>query len=284
MKQCKALLIKEYRTNWLTILTPLWFTAGVYVIGLAGILIGLLKEQSLNWAVSVHGVPAGMSNMILYSSIYAMSLLLGTVAVISAITLADNFINGGFKRKCEILHLCQPVSLTKILGIKYLLMVPGMILIYAVLALFNTLVLSGVFSWFTPVHLYFSLVAWMQSVVEISLSLVFLSSLFWFFAGLFRWKSFLMGILTILAIQAAISILNWTAGLQIPSLLNYLGRLASVRFEIHGGAAPQMMDSVFNLITLKWQMICNWDSVMKLIYGVLFFCGGFWLYRRRELS
>lgn len=284
MKQCKALFVKEIRTNWVNLLTPVWFTAGVYLITLFGLLISLLKGQNLRMLVQMQNIPGEMANLFLYSGVYAINLMLGTVTIIAAITLADNLINGGYKRKCEILHLSQPVSLVKILGVKYALMIAGTLLIFAIISLINSVLVSQVQTFFSSGTLYFGLVAWLQSVLEMSLSLTFLSSLFWFFAGLYKRKSFFMGVLTILAIQAAISILNWTADLNIPSLLNYLGNLASVRFETHGNLPARSMESVFTIINGKWAHILSWQSLHKLIYSAIFFAGGFWLYRRRELS
>ncbi len=284
MKQCKALLTKEFRTHWTTLFMPLWFSGGVYVIAILGFLIALLKGEDINFIISVKNVPSTMANLFLYSGVYAMNLMLGTVAIISSITLADNLINGGYKRKCEILHLSQPVSLIKILGIKYLLMVVGTLGVFAVTALFNSLVVSQVQAIWGRGSTYFGVVAWLQSTLEISLSLIFLSSLFWMFAGIYKRKSFFMGVLTLFAIQAAISILNWTAGLAIPSLLGYIANLASVRFELNGNMASQTVDSVFNLINHKWALLFSWDSLLKLIYGAVFFVAGGYLYNKRDLS
>lgn len=284
MKQCKALLKKEIQTHWSTLVTPVWFTGGVYVTSLIGLLIGWIKGSSLDWAVSVKHIPKGMEGLIMYSSNYSLTLLLGVVATITAIILADSLINGGFKRKCEILHLSQPVSLSRILGIKYLLMVPGTFLIFAVIALLNAMVVSFLQIWFLDGYFYFGFIAWLQSTLETGFSMMFLSSLFWFFAALYKQKSFFKGVLTLLGIQAVISILNYTAGLDIPSLLGYIGRLASIRFELNGGANPQAMESVFYLISMKWKLLVSWDNLLKLIYSLIFFGGGFYLYRRRQVS
>ncbi len=284
MKQCKALFKKEIQTHWSILLTPVWFTGGVYVTTLIGLIIGWLKGSSLDWAVSVKHIPKGMEGLIMYSSVYSISLLLGVVATITAIILADSLINGGFKRKCEILHLSQPVTLSRILGIKYLLMVPGTFLIFSLMALINAFVMSCLQIWFLSGHFYFGFVAWVQSILETGFSMMFLSSLFWFFAALYRQKSFFKGVLTILGIQAVISILNYTAGLDIPSLLGYIGRLATIRFELNGSSNPQALESVFYLITQKWLMLWSWETLLKVVYSIALFVGGFHLYRRRQVS
>jgi len=284
MKQLKALIIKEWRTNRNTLLTPLWLTLGAYVIGLLGLIIGLAKGQSTQWFVSVQNIPAGMGDYLIYNSIYALMIMLGSVAIISAITLSDSMINGGFKRKCEILHLSQPVSLIKIVGVKYGMLSLGSILLFLVLGLVNSLAISFVQAYYTSGHIYFGLIAWLQASIEISLSLMFLASIYWFFAGVFKRKSFFFGTLTILGIQAAISIFNYTAGSNIPSLLGYIARLASIQLNINSSSINTGLDSVMVLCKNKWQYLQSWDTVFKLLYSAILFTAGYYLYKRKEIN
>lgn len=284
MKQLKALAIKEWRTNRSTLLIPLWFTLGAYAIGLLGLIIGLVKGQYSQMLISVQNVPSGMGNFLVYSSVYGVMVMLGSVAIISAITLSDSMINGGFKRKCEILHLSQPVSLIKIISVKYAMLTFGTILLFAGLGLVNSLVISFVQAYYTSAHIYFGLIAWFQATIEISLSLIFLASIYWFFAGVYKRKSFFFGTLTILGIQAAISIWNYTAGLHIPSLLGYIVRLGSIQFNVQPSHLNGGINRVLMLCEGKWQHLLSWDSVLKLLYSSVLFVAGYFLYKRKELT
>lgn len=284
MKQFKALLLKEWRTHWTSILTPAWFTGGVYAIALLGLILGLIKGNGINFNSMSGDFPAGMASFMLWTSTAGATMLLGSIGIISAIALADSMLNGGFKRRCEILHLSQPVKISKIVMAKYTIIIGGTIIMLAVLSLLNSLVISAAFAYFAKTHLYFGLCGWLQGSIEISLSLIFVASMYWFFAGLFKRKSFFMGTLTILAIQATISILNYTAGLHIPSLLQYIGRLASVNLSVNAQQVAQELTNATALIDSKWQQMLSWDTVLKIIYAVIFYFGGFLLYKRRELK
>lgn len=284
MKQLKALVIKEWRTHRNALLTPLWFTLGVYAVSLLGYVLSLVKGGHMDFNMALGKIPPGMGNFLMYSSIYAGVVMLGTVGIISAIILADSMINGGFKRKCEILHLSQPVSVIKIISVKYLMLSLGTIVLLGVIGLLNTLLFGFIQSFYTAIPIYFGLVAWAQASIEISLSLLMMASIYWFFAGLYTRKSFFLGTLTILGIQAAISILNYTAGLEIPSLLGYLARLSSVQVNLSHTPNPVGIPDVFSLINGKWAQLMGWDSVIKLAYSAMLFAGGFFLYKRKELN
>jgi ABC-type transport system involved in multi-copper enzyme maturation permease subunit len=284
MKQFHALLKKEWQTNRITLLTPLWFTLGVYVIGLFGLIINLIKGNPLQAEFASHNMPAGMESMVLFSTSAGALAAVGSVAMISAVILADSLINGGFKRKCEILHLSQPVSITKILGAKYLFMTLGTIILLSVISLVNTLGISIFLGYHTGAHMYFGITAWAQTLIQLVFTILFVSSMYWFFAGLFKRKSFFMGTLLILGIQAAISILNYTAGLNIPSLLIYVLRLSTVSPDLNFDTMMQGATQLSSMIESKWSTILDIDILMRAIYSAIFCFAGGWLYRNRELS
>lgn len=284
MKQIKALIVKEWNTNWTTFLTPLWFTLGVYVMGLIGLIINAAKGNVLQTAFTTHGYPAGVENFMLFSASSASLLALGFIATLSAIGLADTLLNGGFKRKCEILHLSQPVSITKILGVKYGFMLLGTLLLLGVITLVNSIGISLFVGYYTSARMYFGLTAWAQFYIQLVLCIAFVSSMYWFFAGLFRRKSFFMGTLVILAIQAAISILNYTANMEIPSLVSYILRLSSVQPEANFATMITGVSDLNKYIDGRWSNLFNTNTLMQIIYSVIFCISGAWLYRRRELS
>ncbi|PKN73137.1 MAG: hypothetical protein CVU50_03795 [Candidatus Cloacimonetes bacterium HGW-Cloacimonetes-3] len=284
MKQFHALLKKEWYTNRITLLTPLWFAGGVYAIGLIGLIINLIKGNPLQAQFTAHNVPAGLESMILYTASAGSLAALGSVAMISAMILADSLLNGGFKRKCEILHLSQPVCIGKILISKYLFMTLGTIILLSLISLINSIGISLIIGYYTGAHMYFGITAWAQTLIKLIFTLLFVSSMYWFFAGLFKRKSFFMGTLLIIAIQAAISILNYTAGLHIPSLLAYILRLATISPEMNVNTMTLGVSQLNAIIESQWSNLFDLDTLMRCIYSVIFFIAGGWLYRNRELS
>lgn len=284
MKQCKALLRKEWNTHWHSFLLPAWFTGGVYVTVLIGWIISLIKGTGIVFAMQSGEIPAGMENTILYVGSSTLVALLGLVSLITALTLADSLLNGGFKRRCEILHFSQPVSFAKIAASKYVFMTLGTILLLGILSLVNSLAISLISAFLIKSQFQYGMTGWLQMWIQLSLNILFLSSLYWFFASLFKRKSFFMGTLLILAIQAVISILNYTAGWQIPSLAEYLLQLVTVSISFNPEAPNIGVESINNLISLQWQNIFCWNSLLKIIYSAVFMLGGALLYKRRELA
>ena len=284
MRQFKALLKKEWRTNWTTLLTPVWFTLGVYAIGLIGLLINMAKGNLLQTAFSTHGFPQGVESIILYTASSGAAAGVGTIAMICVVILADTLLNGGFKRKCEIMHLSHPVSKIKILVSKYLFMNLGTFAILLGVTLINSLGISLFIGYFTGAHMYFGITAWMQTMVLMLFPILFTGSMYWFFAGVFKRKSFFMGTLLILSIQAAISILNYTAGYEIPSLLGYVLRMVTVQPNLNFNQFMQGTGNFSTMIDAQWSKLIDFDSYMRLAYSALFFVLGGWFYSKRELS
>ena len=284
MKQFKALVRKEWQTHRSTILIPLWFTGAVYVIGILGLMINFIREGRLTIVTGGMKVGAMEASVGLYGVSFAMLMMLGMVSIITAIILADGMINGAFKRKCEILHLSQPVSMLKVLGAKYALLVLGTFALSAALSLVNSFVLSGLLNIWMPVHTYYAMVAWAQGSVGMLLSLLVVASYYWLSAALFKRKSFFMGTLVILGIEIAIAVLNYTGKLGIPSLMDYIAKLIGIQVHIEPHGMNALGLNLDDLIALQWKSVISWLTLQKLVLSAVFVAGGYWFYSRRELT
>ncbi len=284
MKQFKALLRKEWHTNCRILLMPVWFTLGVYAMGLMGLMINMIKGNMLQTAFFTHGYPKGADSIILFTGVAGSVAAVGTIAMITAVILADTLLNGGFKRKCEILHLSHPVSKAKILITKYLFMVVGTIAVLLGVTLVNSLGISTYIGYYTGAHMYFGITAWMQTMVLLFFPTLFAASMYWFFAGMFKRKSFFMGTLVIIGIQAAISILNYTAELHIPSLGAYVLRLLTVQPNLNMVQFMNDMGNFSSVVDAQWSSLITVDSYMRVLYSAIFFVLGSWFYSKRELS
>ncbi|GAB1468579.1 hypothetical protein MASR2M64_13150 [Candidatus Cloacimonadota bacterium] len=284
MKQFRALLKKEWQTNRHTFLIPLWFICGFYGIGILGFLINLIKGNKMVAVFSTLNMPPNMKELYLFSSSASFVIGLGFIAMISSIILADSLINGGYKRKCEILHLSQPVSMPKIIAAKYLFMTLGTMLLLAIVSFVNSMVLSVFFNINSGAHMYFGIVAWAQTFVQSCFTVLFISSLYWMFAGLFKRRSFVMGTLTILAIQIAIGILNYTANLQIPSLISYIVKLSTVQLNMDLSLYLKDLGVFSAAVEGRWKYLLDAYTLQRVILSAVFFLLGSWLYNTRELS
>ncbi|HRT59418.1 MAG TPA: hypothetical protein P5170_00660 [Candidatus Syntrophosphaera sp.] len=287
MKQCKALLKKEWDTNWFMALIPLWATCIVYITALIGWIISLIRGHSLGAMVSSGEILTGYSDLVLYGLTSAITIMLGFVSAISAVVLAYNVINGGYKNRCEIFHFSQPVSFLKIAGSKFLLVSLVTILLYGLLSLLNAVVFTLIYSNSVSAGFRYSLTGWLQTFLGTSLSILFLGSLAWLFAGVYKRKSLPLGFLTLLAIEVVIGVLNYTTGWHIPSLFEFLGRMIALEVKSYPSCPPMNelqaldMQAAINKI---WNSLLSWNSVLKLALSAVFVVAGAWFYKSRELS
>ena len=128
------------------------------------------------------------------------------------------------------------------------------------------------------------MLGWLHTFLAMSVSILLICSLAWFFAGLFKHKSFLLGLLVLLGIEVAIAVLNYTAGWKIPSLFAYLGELLTVKVEFDPEAAGAQIPSIDRIISLGWDSLLSWKTVVKIALSEVFTDVGAWLYKHRELS
>jgi len=286
MKQCKALLRKEWRINRKQFLLPLWFTLCVYGAGLIGWIVSLIMGTGIVQTIQAGSVDLGFKDFFLFGVSRGTVALIGFIALITALSLADQVINGDYKHRCEILHFSQPLTFAKIILTKYLFIILGTILLFGLIAMVNSVLISLVSGHLVGAQIYYGLVGALQVWLKTSLSIVFLGSLAWFFAGLFKKNSFFMGVMVLLGIQALILILNYLAGWQIPSPVGYIMKLATVNININ--IDPQLprpnLPDIDSVVGMGWKGILNWNSLLKLAYSALLFVGGSYLYKRRELS
>jgi hypothetical protein len=283
MKQLKALMIKEWNTHWTTLMIPVWFTGGIYLIGLLAGLISLIKNGYMFVFETADVTGFTSPDMLLYMANSVGTVVLGYVAVISAMILADAMINGGFKRKCEIMHLSQPVSIMEMISVKYLWMTAGMFLMLGVLSFVNSLIITSVAGYYAHVSFISGLAGWWQSWLDMCLIIIFAGSLAWFFAGIFKRKSFFMGVLVIAGIEIAKAILNGVAGLHLPSLAGYLISHLTLQSNFDANNQMMMVTSLDKFIAWRWDAMLSWFSLQKIILSAVFFAAGAFFYKKRQV-
>ncbi len=284
MKQYKALMIKEWQTHKATILIPVWFTSGAILITLLGMLINLIQGNSIIFQGELPVISALQTNLILWGGNRAGVSMLGFIGMVTAIILGDAMLNGGFKRRCEIFHLSQPVTYAGIVTAKYAMMILSVIAQVFVIGLAGSLVATAYVSNLLHASFLNGMIGFWQGFIDFLFSFVFVSSLFWFFAGAFKRKPFFMAVLILGGIQIATIILNKVAGLSIPSLTGHLIELASMSTTISFGSHSMMPADFSELVKTQWSGLLSLNVLLKVIYSVVFFIGGFLCYRRREIA
>ncbi len=285
MKQFKALLTKEWQTHRKALMLPVWFTIAVYAIALLGYIINLLRTGNVWIEVTLPEADMIGANvqMITWVASYISFTVLGFISLFTGMSLADALLNGDYRKKCEILHLSQPVSLQKILCSKFLFVTIGALLILLLLSLFNASVITIGAAILTKNGTGFGYLGAIQGFMHFSFTYLFAVSLLWFFAAVFKNRSGLNLIIFFVAIEVATQLLNKLYGWTIPSLLSYLMRLLFSNMEINTCqlSNPNMMKRI---IEQGWSVILSVDNLMKSIYSVFFLIGSYFIYKRREIA
>lgn len=284
MKQFKAMMIKEWNTHRKTLLVPVWFTLTIYAVILIGLLINLIRGGSFIVSGDIRGVSVTEMEMINWAVSYGMAIVLGYISIFSGWALADSLLNEDYRKRCEILHLSQPVSLLKILGTKLTLLLGMAMVILFVLVIFNTSVLSILGANMFHVSIITTFTGAIQGFISIMITYFFAVALIWLASSVFKNKSGLYLMLLAFVIELSIQILNRVYGFAIPSLWVYVSRLLFVSFNVQSQPGQLELMMVEDLIAKAWSAIFDTDSMMKLIYGIVFFCSSYFLYRRREIT
>ncbi|MDZ4182350.1 MAG: hypothetical protein U1B83_05675 [Candidatus Cloacimonadaceae bacterium] len=283
MKQFKALMIKEWRTQRNTFMASIWFTSVMYGMVLIALVISLFKSGVIHTAnLEIASLGMAERNMISFYANAGVAALLGFVATLQGVTVADVIINGDYRKRCGIFHLSQPVSLLKIMSAKYASLIGFCLAILIGLNLFNSVVISSVMSIKLGSGFFIGMLGALVATIQTVFSFVFSVSLVWLFATAFKKNPLLMGLLIVGGIEASIHVLNYFAGLNIPSLWMYIMRLAelSVKFDASSSDPSRLSD----LPAYGKLNIFNWYNLQRVVYAVIFFFAGYHLFRRREIA
>lgn len=282
MKQCKALIRKEWQTHYKAFLIPMWFVLGVWGMVLVSALINLVYNGvAISGIVQANGTPAG-AGPIMFGVIYALMLSFGALCIVTSVSLAESVINGDFRRKCEVLHLSQPVSLIRILGAKLALVLPGSMLLMLGLGMLNSLIIGIIANAWAHVSLYYAWTACLHSSIGIMLNMLLVSSYYWLSATVFKRKSFMLGTVALVGIEVAIYILNRNSGLQIPSLFQHIAWLLRASMQMNPITNEHLFSPAEYGNALRWSGYLGSATYLKLLYSSVFLAASYFVYQKRK--
>lgn len=281
MKQSKALLKVHWDSHKKTLLMPLFFMAIIYAISLGSMLLNLIRDgKMLEFASQMDKTVAPI---FMYQLNLITMTLISFLSGISVLILADGVINGAYKRKCEIMHLSQPVSMLKVLLSKIAFLVKMPFLLFLSLSFFNTVLIGTIFYKEASVKFSFALASWIHSNLWAMLSIMLLASIMWFFATIFKRKSFFMAILVLFGAEIAIIIINYNLKLNIPSIFQYISSLLQTDSNF---ITENLFFSPNTKLIYKniFKHFFVWQNLHKLLYSMGFFALGSFIYSQRELT
>lgn len=279
MKQFKALIIKEWQTYWKIMLSPAWFLLANYAFILIIFIYTYFTSNSeMNILVSSQ---QGNLDALIWGVHFGSSILLGFLATLGSMNLADNVINQDSIRKCDIFHYSLPVSLKKIIASKYIFVIFGSFVTFVVLAVANSILMSAISSIYGLSNLSLGLNGVMNAIPYTLMSLLVFPPLCGFFASIFKRNSFISMLGIIILLDIMLYMLNIWLGVGYFSIYRYYMRVLAAPLNtitmILSGQYPSF--SFF-----AWQDISHIDTLIRLGISCVLIVGTYFLVKRRELS
>lgn len=287
MKQFKALLVKEWHTHRRLVMVPIWVNLAVIFVILMGLVVNFVKTGSLV-IVQGYDIEALAVNQyadtILWYITYIMAMVFGYIALFVNLGLADNLLNEDFKKKCEILHLSQPISIQKIMGAKLLFLIAVPMGIALALSVINGLVVSVYMNYLAGSNVLIGLIGIIQGFLTIFLPYVFSISLAWLASSIFKNRGLLYFFLGFLGLDLSTRLMNFLYGWKLPSIWDYVSKLALVPIRIGRQNLGPSGEMASGLIDIVWQSLPSADNLQRVLLAVFFVTASYFFYKRREIS
>jgi hypothetical protein len=278
MKQFKALIIKEWHTHFKQMLIPLWALAALYVLSLVVFIYGTIRYDAptvINASTDLATV-----NPVIFYVHFIASVLLGWLVVLTSMQLADATLNQDRVKNCEIFHLSQPVSLIKMLCAKAVFVMLGGFILYIILALINSLVMSGVFGILGFNSLAQGLNGLLNALPETLYATLTPTPLLWFFASIFRKNAFGHMVLVFAVVELVLYIMGKTWNLNLFSPMQYyLDLLVSIK--VSGSAIQQTMSA--QGVSVSHAELLSGESLGRLGVSAVMLIASYFLIKRREV-
>ncbi|HRY83065.1 MAG TPA: hypothetical protein P5533_00360 [Candidatus Cloacimonadota bacterium] len=289
MKQIKALIRKEFLTHWGAMLLPAWFTLGVIVTMVVGLIWALIQGADISIFANLKSFGGEYDKIVLWGLGLAGSSGLAMLAMLTGIGLADTILNSSNKKRCEIFHLSQPVSLAKIVGVKYGLVTLGTYLQVIAISLAGVSVMGTYIAYKLHLSPGYAFTGMLQGLSGMILPFFFTCSLYWMFAGIFKNASFIKSMFSLGGIEIARLILSKTTVINFPSLSAYLLKLSGLGNGINVSFADKTVTSLGGgsadaVINRAWAMAFDEYTWQRILFSLIFFAVGYWFYSRRELN
>ncbi|MBC8386058.1 MAG: ABC-2 transporter permease, partial [Candidatus Cloacimonetes bacterium] len=192
MNNMKALLTKDFQINKKTLLMPFWITAGFYLLMIIGVLIAYFRgDFQFSFSHFDGGPPVPAINYIANLTIAAFP---GFLCMIFSIMIMQGALNEDLRRKCELFHRSQPVSIWERTGSKFLVGTIGNWLVFLVIVIFNFIVINTIFISLGQFTFNTAIIGLLQSVIVMLRYTILIGSVAFFFSSIFKDKAFFKGI------------------------------------------------------------------------------------------
>jgi len=305
----KALVIKDLQANKKSLLVPIWYLLGSYVIMAASIIFASING---NENVTVSGIPLNLlanNNLHIMMSFTIQAAMffgfLGFVFAISMSITSSTMLNQDIKHKCELFHRSQPVSILQIAGARFVAGVGGPIALAFIIGVINMLLSLLAVSIMTPmrIDLWMSLNGFLLSWMHFSIAIMVLGSILFLASSIFRDNAFGFTLGGISVLQVVSFFLNKIYGWHIPYVYKILYKfimsgILDIRKSMptlqefglvtinNAGQAPDFSKFVIpdNFLNIMWSSLFTGDIAMKFGICAILFVVATYFYHKREVQ
>ena len=295
MNQFKTLLIKEYRTHKMFFWLPLIILCIIYTCAGLLYLVHLYNNPGeylvMDFSLDVN-IPADLQDLNIFMNIgnlaYFISLLsvvlVGAFVLLTYAGLTSSMVNNDIKHKCVLFHSSMPVSFRKRLKAKIALIlgtVPIQLLTLALINLFMMFVFFSNNVGFAQV--YQIMIGITQSIIILWIMMTLYLSTIWLFAATYKNKTemnmigtiWICSFIGVLMTQVFNLAFIWN---PIKDFIFYLFRFRLFTYGCHCSNFDLQ-----KLIATNWEYIFSIQTLVRLLFTVLFYAIGTYILSKREV-
>ncbi|MCK4956013.1 MAG: hypothetical protein KAS49_00145 [Candidatus Cloacimonetes bacterium] len=282
MHKFLALVKKDWYINKKAVLIPFWIVGGFYLINIIIMLVAYFTGQvDSMFSFPTNGVTAQMM------SYFANSIIVifpGLLALLFVIICSQNALNEDKRRKCELFHCSQPVSIWQRTGSKYTVGIFSNLVVFIIISILNFLVLNVILLFLDG----FSISAAIQGLIQAQIvyikSAIVIGSIGFFVSSIFEQSAFFKFIAILIAVNIIIVVLNTIYGWRIPSPLKYVKTLIENTPKLPENQSLLDVDFA-EVIKQNWaRVLFNVKTIWQLVVSGVLFMAGTYIYGRKEIK
>ncbi|MCK9331050.1 MAG: hypothetical protein PHY08_06125 [Candidatus Cloacimonetes bacterium] len=289
MSQIKALIKKEFWTQKNLIFLPFYIQGGIYLLMLIVILVAWLKSDAdLNFvSTGLENFSGEIDNIYFWIFGTIITIIPAVLVLFSYFGVSTNIVNDDYKHKCVLFYNTIPVSFLKkiLVKISFVTVISGASIL--AISIINIIINSIIASFFIKIHIGYILLGLVQSFVLITLSMIFIQSIVWLFASIFKTKTGNSMIITYVIYKMIAVISKVFIGDSIYKLFssfeNYIVNLVLPNLKI-SFQNLMMEEYAKDLIITNWNNIFSFNSIQKIIFATILFTISAFIIQKREIE
>lgn len=287
MLQTKALVKKEYWTQKKTLLLPFIIQGAMYLI--IAILFAIsyfrgdLDFSAINFEITKFDID---STNVFFWILGFMNSLFPAVLILAIYSgMAVSVVNDDFKHNCILFYSTTPVSFLNKSLVKIAFVLGSTAISFFIMALVNIFLQTAIIAPFININIFYVLLGFLQSYIQLLLSMLMIFSLIWLFSAIFISKTASKFFLSYVIYKAILGIGStfWGVFSYFNALERYIFRLIIPNTVVKIDDLLSENQQIRNLIIENWNSIFSQESLQKILFAIAFFTVASIIIKKREV-